>query len=252
MKTKNYYLKRIVGIYCFTHIESGRQYVGQSIDCADRFKSHTTPRKGAAGIKGAIMKYGVEAFKWQILEECKREELNEREIYWIAQLGTLSPDGYNLTSGGGQGTSVSDETKAKVSAAGKGRTFSEESKAKMSAAQKGRTVGPMSEESKAKISAAQKGRVSHRKGKTLPEETKEKMSAAHKGRTHSEETKEKMSESKMGIVPWNKGKTSSDKTKAKQSEALKEYFRKRKESAEACKESDSDVYLNSDGAVVPN
>ena len=159
MKTKNYYLKRIVGIYCFTHIESGRQYVGQSIDCADRFKSHTTPRKGAAGIKGAIMKYGVEAFKWQILEECKREELNEREIYWIAQLGTLSPGGYNLNSGGGALTTFSKESKAKMSAAGKGK-------------------------------------------------------------------------SNM------KGKLHSEGTKAKQSEALKEYWKKRRESAEACKDSD--------------
>lgn len=45
------------------------------------------------------MKCGVCAFNFQILEECKREELDERERYWIVELGTLSPGGYNLKQG---------------------------------------------------------------------------------------------------------------------------------------------------------
>ena len=102
------------------------------------------------------MKYGVDAFSFQILEECKREELNEKEIYWIAELGTLSPGGYNLTSGGGQGTSYSDETKAKMSKIHKGKTISEDQKAKLSAIRKGKTTGPRSEETKAKQSESLK------------------------------------------------------------------------------------------------
>lgn len=152
MKT-NYYLKKICGIYCITHTESGKQYVGLSADCFERWKQHTTPKKGAGGIKGAIMKWGVDAFSFQILEECKKEELNEREIYWIAQLGTLSPSGYNLTSGGNAPTTRSEESKAKQSAAMKGKHHSEDAKLKMAAAKKGKT---MSEDAKLKMSAARK------------------------------------------------------------------------------------------------
>lgn len=165
-----YYLKKTCGIYSITHIESGKQYIGQSVNCFDRWKSHTTPKKGATGIKGAIMKWGVDAFTFSVLEECKKKELNEREVWWILELCTLSPAGYNLTSGGGQGTFVSDETKEKMSAANMGKTKSEEHKRKLSAANKGK---PPSEETKAKLSATLKGR-------TLPDETKAKMSVSQK------------------------------------------------------------------------
>jgi group I intron endonuclease len=185
MSKTNYYLKKICGIYCIKHTESGKQYVGQSINCFERWKQHITPRKKSAGIKGAIMKYGVDAFEFKILEECKREELNEREVYWIAELGTLSPGGYNLNGGGGATTIVSEELRQKISSV---------MKIKASRA-------PKSNESKMKMSESQKN------------------NSVNKGRIHSEESRRNMSM------------------------ARKEYFRKRKESAEACKESDSDVYL---------
>jgi group I intron endonuclease len=163
IKKKNYWLKRTTGIYGIAHIATGRQYVGQSVDCFERFKQHSTPKKNSAGIKGAIMKYGVDAFSFVILEECSKEKLNEREVWWIAELGTLSPGGYNLTSGGGQGTVVSEETRAKASASLKGKTLSPETRAKISAAQKGKTLSP---EHCEKISAAAKGRTSCYKGKS--------------------------------------------------------------------------------------
>ena len=262
MSKRNYYLKKTCGIYCFTHIESGRQYVGQSIDCAERFKQHTTPKKGASGIKGAIMKYGVDAFSFQILEECSKEELNEREIYWIAQLGTLSPGGYNLNSGGSSKTQMSDETKLKMSTTRKGKpsptkgiTLSENAKRRMSESRKGKPLSDehranisqakknISEETRAKLSQASKGNQ-HAKGRTLSEETRAKISQASKGKQHakgrtfSEETRAKISESMIGRVPSNKGKTTSEETRAKISAARKEYWRKRKEVAEACKDSD--------------
>lgn len=98
MKT-NYFLKRTCGIYVITHIESGRQYCGQSVDCFERFKQHSTPKKNSKGIKGSITEFGICAFEFRILEICSQEELNEREAWWIAQLGTLSPGGYNLNRG---------------------------------------------------------------------------------------------------------------------------------------------------------
>jgi len=100
----------------------------------------------------------------------------------------------------------------------KGKTLSEETKAKMSAARKGRPGKPQSEETKAKKSAALKGRP-------RSDETKAKISEASKGRTHSEETKAKIGAARKG----RPGKTRSEETKAKMSAARKAYLAKKKE-----------------------
>jgi hypothetical protein len=48
-----------------------------------------------------MRKYGKDSFEVSVIEEvCTLEELDCREKYWIAELGTLHPGGYNLTEGG--------------------------------------------------------------------------------------------------------------------------------------------------------
>lgn len=156
----DYWQRKICGIYLIQHKETSRAYVGQSIDCIKRWKSHTTPGKKSSGIAGAIKEQGVDKFIFCILEECSKDLLNEREKYWIAKYDCVEPNGWNRTSGGSSGTEVSSETKKKISAAKKGKKFSDEHKAKMSAAQMGNTscLGKkFSEETRSKMSAAQKG-----------------------------------------------------------------------------------------------
>lgn len=72
------------------------------------------------------------------------------------------------------------------------RSLSDETRAKMSAAKRGKPARnkgvPMSEEQRAKMSAALKGRVAPNKGKTASKEARERMSQAVQGR-----------------IPWNKG-----------------------------------------------
>lgn len=46
--------------------------------------------------------YGLNAFEFEVLEECEASELNEREIAWIAYYGCYMK-GYNRTTGGEQG-----------------------------------------------------------------------------------------------------------------------------------------------------
>lgn len=53
----------------------------------------------------ASQKYGEENFEWAILEECEDNELNEREIYWIAYYDTYN-NGYNATKGGDNADSL--------------------------------------------------------------------------------------------------------------------------------------------------
>lgn len=48
----------------------------------------------------AINKYGEENFEMEILEWCRN--YNEREVYWIKKLNTLSPNGYNISEGGNE------------------------------------------------------------------------------------------------------------------------------------------------------
>ncbi len=179
------------------------------------------------------MKHSVAAFTFSVLEECKREELNEREVWWIAELSTLSPTGYNLTSGGGQGITLSDETRAKMSesrkgqkksplsaehrektsAALKGRTLSAEHREKLSETAKGKARAPFSDEHRANIGKA---------ARNCSEETRAKMSAVSKGRTLSPEIRQKMSAAQ-------KGRTLSDETRAKLSAAAKERERLKRE-----------------------
>lgn len=151
-------------IYRVTNQLDGMIYVGQTVrTIEERFRGHI---KADSYLGRAIRKYGAENFTIEVIEECDtREQLNEREIFWIATLNCKVPNGYNLTDGG-EGTVgcyPSDETRAKLSVATSGennpffgRHHTEESLAKMSEAHRGNTawVGRQHrKESKAKMSA---------------------------------------------------------------------------------------------------
>ena len=43
---------------------------------------------------------GLENFVFEVIEEVDNSLLNEREIFWIKEYNSLSPNGYNLTTGG--------------------------------------------------------------------------------------------------------------------------------------------------------
>lgn len=104
-------------IYKITSL-SNKMYVGQTKKKVprERWKQHCASSSRCDAIKNAITKYGAENMKFEVVEECADELLNDREQHWIRELNTLSPHGYNLRSGGGVGESVSDETKARMSA----------------------------------------------------------------------------------------------------------------------------------------
>lgn len=91
----------IIGIYKITKKENGKSYIGQSNDIDRRIKEHQSRRTEPIPIEMAIQKHGVDAFTYEVLEECKLEELDEREKYWIAYYNTYKGLGYNCNEGGG-------------------------------------------------------------------------------------------------------------------------------------------------------
>ena len=76
----------MVGIYKYTNIINGKSYIGQSTDIRKRHKNHRNFAKNnilTAYIDAEIAKYGIENFQFEILEECDKELLDEREQYYI-------------------------------------------------------------------------------------------------------------------------------------------------------------------------
>ena len=107
----------IVGvIYLITNLLNGMKYVGQTTQpLGARIAQH---KCSDLYIDRAIRKYGRENFKVEVLEECYTvEQLNEREIFWIAALNTKVPNGYNITDGGegNLGLSHTKETRDQMS-----------------------------------------------------------------------------------------------------------------------------------------
>jgi hypothetical protein len=65
-------------------------------------------------VSKAIQKYGNQMV-YDIIEEVPDELLDEREIFWIKQLNCLTPNGYNLMTGGCDNREVSQFSKDKMS-----------------------------------------------------------------------------------------------------------------------------------------
>ena len=192
-------------IYLRTNKINGKQYVGQTTNLKQR-ENAWLYRKTYAGeaINNAREKYGTDNFTFQILRECKTiNELNEWEKYYINQLNTTSPNGYNLTDGG-EGrlhSKISEETRYKMSLAHSGeknimfgRTHTKEARDKIRYSRLGKKGHIQTEETKKKISETHKGNKNPNFGKPLSDKTKAKLSASMKGRKTSEETRRKMSE----------------------------------------------------------
>ena len=89
----------MIGIYKITKKSNGKSYVGQSNDIERRLSEHKY--KVDLAIDQAINKYGIDAFEYEVLEECELNQLDEREKYWIAFYNTYKGFGYNCNAGGG-------------------------------------------------------------------------------------------------------------------------------------------------------
>lgn len=95
----------MTGIYKITNQVNGKIYVGQAVDIQKRWKRHRSVYKNPKAreydyhIYRGFRAYGIDNFKFEIIEECLESELNDREKYWIAYYDSYR-NGYNETEGG--------------------------------------------------------------------------------------------------------------------------------------------------------
>lgn len=171
----------MTGIYKITS-PSGKIYIGQSIDILKRKKNYSNKTcRGQVRLYRSIQKYGYKNHKFEVIEECDMDQLNEREILWQEFYKSTSNKGLNCLL-------VKTSTKKAV--------FSKETRLKMSESRKGKKF---SEEHKIKISMSQKGRV-------FSKETIDKMRKSRVGFKHSKESVEKIRKNSTGRIMSKSGR----------------------------------------------
>jgi group I intron endonuclease len=152
-------------IYEIVNNKNNKVYIGQAKDLKSRIRSHKYSAKNKnTPLYSAISKYGWDYFTINIIEECDKTLLNDREVYWISQKKSIYPNGYNLLIGGNQ-SDHNEYTKIKISKKRIGIKFSQKHKDNL--------------------------RLSHL-GYVMPDEQKRKISQSSKGKVYSEETKKKL------------------------------------------------------------
>lgn len=90
-------MEKIIGIYKITS-PTERIYIGQSRDIKTRFNRYFKMHKSnitQIRLWRSFKKYGVKNHKFEIVEECKFEDLNKRERYWQDNYNVLSKKGLN-------------------------------------------------------------------------------------------------------------------------------------------------------------
>lgn len=178
-------------IYKTTNLINGKIYIGQH-----RANEFDVSYYGSGKyLRNAVNKYGVENFVVDVLEWCDtREQLNEREIFYIKHFNSREHSiGYNIARGGEGGDLV--------------------------------TCLPEAEYTKfvKKMSDMNKLGIIGNKGKHLSEQHKQRIGMGNKGKKHSDEWKKKHDDAVRGKTAWNKGLTKDDPRVAKYSRKVGEY-----------------------------
>ena len=80
--------RKITGSYKLTNTLNQKVYIGQAVDIGERWRQHLKRAVGAEPMTSnklypAMKESGPYNFTWQVVAECKKEDLTTREKYWI-------------------------------------------------------------------------------------------------------------------------------------------------------------------------
>lgn len=89
----------MVGIYKIINTKTGSIYIGQSKNIERRLIDHCTLSHNIEIVDKNINLWGKENFKFEVLEECTIDQLDQKEIYYI-NLYNATENGYNKLQGG--------------------------------------------------------------------------------------------------------------------------------------------------------
>ena len=164
-------------IYKLLNKINGKCYVGQTVRSFDErmywhiYSARTGP---TSFIHRALRKYGIQSFECSVIDIAdSKEALAEKEIYWIGNLNTKVPNGYNMTDGGTGGTT------------NKGRPHSEATIRKMSELKKGKNNPFFGKQHSERFRRKMSDRLignQHLLGHKHSEDSRRKMSESQKAR----------------------------------------------------------------------
>jgi group I intron endonuclease len=125
-----------IGIYKIASLLDNRVYIGQSANIDKRIKSHKEALIYKCHVNRYLQhfvnKYGLDNLAFSEVELCQKEQLNEREIYWIDFYKSLG-NGFNLTAGADDNPMNHAKNRKAVSDALKGHKKTKEWSAKIAA-----------------------------------------------------------------------------------------------------------------------
>lgn len=181
----------VCGVYCLRNTESGKRYVGSTINMRERWLDHIAELSSNTHVNKHLQnswnKHGASRFVFDVLELSGPETLHDCERKWI-----------NLTAstiGWGNLFNASKDPTAPM----RGKKHTDEAKAKIKAA----------------MSLPRKGRCKDwkhseawflkRRGTKLTDEHKRRIGIAHLGKKRSSETRVKLSIARRRTVLRKKG-----------------------------------------------
>jgi group I intron endonuclease len=131
------------GVYGILHVDTGKWYVGYSKNIESRWWRHVRDanKQPRIAIQFAIRKYGKEAFKFCILEECEPPSLVKVEKKWIDIKNSFTK-GFNSVNCGISPVLLTNEVRLKIGNGMRGKKHTVETKEKIAKSLAGRKVPP--------------------------------------------------------------------------------------------------------------
>jgi group I intron endonuclease len=175
---------------------SGKIYIGQTVNLKKRIEAYKGLNcKAQAKLHASLLKYGFEQHCFEVIEHCEKEELDQREAFWIKYYDCFdTKHGLNLASGGNQ-SRLSKESCKKISAAKIGMVFTDGHRLKLKEAQH-KFYSSITDEERIKKCA--------RFNRPRTEDEKIRISESMRGKVRSYDHQEKLRISMLGKAKYKK------------------------------------------------